>query len=593
MNSRIFCFLALNVLISSITEGKSQESDFDWSLYDYVVLLPSDDQYSLTFTQNDETLLSQRVSDIFGVEAIINETFEKERQTKSDGTRKPVQLLTVNEKESDAWLKAKNSSVCFLMTEVTIERREYDVTELMFDVSMIWRFFDIREKYSRPLRTLTERESIRLDLTDGALVNLSETVEELGQALRNKVRREWYYEDYDPSLSRVIFGELFGKGFDEMFAEANYIEPAKEQTILDIYAEAEITEAEVRADLSNGADSPIEGIWKTYKQGTASRCGTERFAILEIDDFRWKAVVLPELGGDLSGSAWKAGDVRAIFESTADPYVFACDWIETRYDNEYLIRKYGPEKGVLETFVAVDEGQLVVQYEDINAECVYIKMFPTEPVKLNPAPTNEGDDTLLGTGSCVLIDSECQLFATNAHVVEGSSRLTVNYSGNSFDAKVVAIDEENDLCILRTTDFNQSIKPAEVYSRGVLGQDVTAVGYPLVSAMGEDVKLTKGIISALSFLKNPTMYQIDCPITNGNSGGGLFNTQTGQLLGITSAGWRPDDNTENVNGAVKSFMILNLLSTISDCQMSDSIQAAGSLEEAVRTVGIVRAYSPK
>ncbi|MDC1486929.1 serine protease [Flavobacteriales bacterium] len=331
--------------------------------------------------------------------------------------------------------------------------------------------------------------------------------------------------------------------------------------------------------------SEIEGIWKTYKQGTSSKCESERFAILSMDDFRWKAIVLPELGGDLSGNNWYIGDVRAFFESTSDPSVFASDWF-------FPISNDSREKRVFETFVSVDKGKLNVQYEDLNYGCVYIKLFPNTSYESTFQPTSEDSDELVGAGSCVLIDAKCKLFATNAHVVESSSRIALSYNGKEFAAIVVAIDEANDLAVLRAEQFDLEVKPAVLSMGASLGAEITAVGYPRITEMGEDVKLTEGIISAMTFLKNPTMYQISCPITNGNSGGGLFDNR-GRLVGLTTAGWRPDETTENVNGAVKTSMIINLLSTIASCETQLEIDVTSSLEDAVRSVGIVRVFAPK
>ena len=41
-----------------------------------------------------------------------------------------------------------------------------------------------------------------------------------------------------------------------------------------------------------------------------------------------------------------------------------------------------------------------------------------------------------------------------------------------------------------------------------------------------------------------------------------------EISGITTSGWRPDDNTENVNGAVKSFMLLSLVQAVPKCKLN-------------------------
>ena len=55
------------------------------------------------------------------------------------------------------------------------------------------------------------------------------------------------------------------------------------------------------------------------------------------------------------------------------------------------------------------------------------------------------------------------------------------------------------------------------------------------------------------------MYQISTPIQSGNSGGPLFNTN-GNVVGIVSATLNRDNyNSENVNYALKSNILKNLI----------------------------------
>jgi S1-C subfamily serine protease len=57
----------------------------------------------------------------------------------------------------------------------------------------------------------------------------------------------------------------------------------------------------------------------------------------------------------------------------------------------------------------------------------------------------------------------------------------------------------------------------------LIGRTFFVLGYPLRASMGDDIKLTNGIISATSGVRgNLTMYQISAPIQRGNSGGPLF-----------------------------------------------------------------------
>ena len=56
------------------------------------------------------------------------------------------------------------------------------------------------------------------------------------------------------------------------------------------------------------------------------------------------------------------------------------------------------------------------------------------------------------------------------------------------------------------------------------GEMVFALGYPLRATMGDEIKLTNGIISSRTgFMGNISNYQISIPVQPGNSGGPMFD----------------------------------------------------------------------
>ena len=74
--------------------------------------------------------------------------------------------------------------------------------------------------------------------------------------------------------------------------------------------------------------------------------------------------------------------------------------------------------------------------------------------------------------------------------------------------------------------------------------------------MGEEVKLTDGIISASSGFKgDESMYQISAPVQPGNSGGPLFNSD-GTVIGIVCA---KHADAENANYAIKVSYLYSLV----------------------------------
>ena len=140
---------------------------------------------------------------------------------------------------------------------------------------------------------------------------------------------------------------------------------------------------------------------------------------------------------------------------------------------------------------------------------------------------------------------------TNYHVIENAR--TIKVSGinddtkTSYTARVEISDKQNDLAILRITDV--SFKPLTnipytfKYTTSSVGEDCFVLGYPLISTMGLDIKLTNGIISSKTgFEGNIAEYQMSAPLQPGNSGGPLFD-KNGNIIGVVCAKHRRNRQT--------------------------------------------------
>ena len=89
-----------------------------------------------------------------------------------------------------------------------------------------------------------------------------------------------------------------------------------------------------------------------------------------------------------------------------------------------------------------------------------------------------------------------------------------------------------------------------------MGEEVFVLGYPLTSTMGDEIKLTTGVISSKTgFQGDVSLYQISAPIQPGNSGGPLFDNK-GNLIGVVSAKHK---GAENVGYAIKTSYLKNLV----------------------------------
>jgi S1-C subfamily serine protease len=144
-------------------------------------------------------------------------------------------------------------------------------------------------------------------------------------------------------------------------------------------------------------------------------------------------------------------------------------------------------------------------------------------------------------------------------------KVNINGKEEKFPAKILVKDKVNDLVILKIDqkgfDLGQEIPYSFDFKTLDVGEEVFTLGYPMVDVMGEEQKFTDGRISAKSGIDGDiTTYQITTPIQPGNSGGPLFDSETGNVIGIVSSTLNRDVyNAENVNYALKSNLLKNLI----------------------------------
>ena len=142
----------------------------------------------------------------------------------------------------------------------------------------------------------------------------------------------------------------------------------------------------------------------------------------------------------------------------------------------------------------------------------------------------------LGSG---FVWSKDGIIVTNNHVVEGASRVTVNFNdGRQLPAKLLGVDPDSDLAVLRVDEKNIVAAPIGTSSDLMIGETVVAVGNPF----GLSGTVTTGVVSALgrsvpSQDQTRTFtdfIQTDASINPGNSGGPLLNIE-GKVIGINVA----------------------------------------------------------
>ena len=211
------------------------------------------------------------------------------------------------------------------------------------------------------------------------------------------------------------------------------------------------------------------------------------------------------------------------------------------------------------------------------------------------------------TGSGIIVgDNDDELLiATNNHVVDGATTLSVCFIGDdvanaetetvnagdngdlnvedAVSAKIKGTDADNDLAVVAVKksdipeDTLNQIKIAQIGSSDDLavGQQVVAIG----NALGYGQSVTSGWISALNRTistddgTNSTgLIQTDAAINPGNSGGALLNMK-GELIGINSAKYA-DSAVEGMGYAIPISKAKHILEELMNRETREKVDSS-------------------
>lgn len=257
------------------------------------------------------------------------------------------------------------------------------------------------------------------------------------------------------------------------------------------------------------------------------------------------------------GTGWNEGDIKATLRKTAQFGLFKSNW--------RMINKVN-NKDVNIIFETASMKTLSEAGD--NSQDMYLKMYPTYDENENSKIVSQNSNSWKSSGTGFFIDKKGYI-ATNHHVIDKAKNIEVTVNGKSYNADLVISDEQNDLAILKINDGTfiplQNLNYNFKSETSDVGTSVIALGFPLTNLLGEEIKVTNGIISSKTGMKGDiTSYQISVPIQPGNSGGPLFDND-GNLIGITSSGINRKLNlTENVNYAIKAKYLKLLIEELSD-----------------------------
>ena len=139
-----------------------------------------------------------------------------------------------------------------------------------------------------------------------------------------------------------------------------------------------------------------------------------------------------------------------------------------------------------------------------------------------------------GSGSGFIID-ESGVVVTNEHVVRGQRTVGIWLTnGRRYGGEVLARDSTADLALVQIESDDRFHAIAVGDPAGVrVGDEVLALGYPLVGTIGNSLTVTRGIISSTRTVNGVDLVQTDAAINPGNSGGPLVN-RDGNVIGVNT-----------------------------------------------------------
>jgi serine protease Do len=229
---------------------------------------------------------------------------------------------------------------------------------------------------------------------------------------------------------------------------------------------------------------------------------------------------------------------------------------------------------------SVNAETLVQTVARVKASVVGIAIFQ---------PSNFASAQVIGSGFAV---GDGLHVVTSYHVVKpvdgkvGRSLYVLSLSGGQTDrrtAKIIATDPASDIAILEIE--GPSLAPLKLREDAAMvpeGTEIAITGFPIELVLGFQPTTARGIVSALPSNRTPEVsvngldaatiraprfmiYQLDLLAYPGNSGGPVYETDTGIVIGVVAAGFIKSvkehilSNPSAITYAVPSGFVRNLM----------------------------------
>lgn len=151
--------------------------------------------------------------------------------------------------------------------------------------------------------------------------------------------------------------------------------------------------------------------------------------------------------------------------------------------------------------------------------------------------------SVLGQGSGFIVTPGGAI-VSNLHVVQGAAMVRVKLpNGDVYKtADLVEVDDAKDIVVLKIKGFKLPVVTLGDSDKAEVGEQVVAISSP----EGLTNSISTGVISGVRRFDTHRVFQLTAPISNGSSGGALFNS-SGEVIGIITYLFK---SGQNINFAV-------------------------------------------
>jgi len=210
----------------------------------------------------------------------------------------------------------------------------------------------------------------------------------------------------------------------------------------------------------------------------------------------------------------------------------------------------------------------------------------------------EGRNIVTGSSFCISSDDDDSFFLTNAHVVGTRKTVTVfpaAMAGRALEGRVIRVNARLDVAIVEVRTGN--IQPLQLASDALLeGQSIAVAGYPhaqvelAIAGLGLMPSVHQGTVNA--FPGNGAFIEFDAQIEHGNSGGPVFDPDTGIVYGVVTYKLGSDQTNLGISTAVLHPFLQNAKVAIDTARRDAAVAAQSEKPRSRRANEIFDTYIP-